>query len=49
MTAEQLAEKANVTRKTIAKMETGFDNPTVQSVETFANTELMSLRTQIFY
>jgi XRE family transcriptional regulator, regulator of sulfur utilization len=36
LTAEQLSEKANVTRATIAKMETGFDNPTVQTVESLA-------------
>ncbi len=36
LTAEELAEKANVTRATIVKMETGFDNPTVQTIEALA-------------
>jgi len=36
ITAEQLAEKANVTRATIVKMESGFDNPTVQTIDALA-------------
>lgn len=36
LTAEQLASKAKVTRATIAKMETGFNNPTVQTLEALA-------------
>ncbi|WP_294344340.1 XRE family transcriptional regulator [Prosthecochloris sp.] len=37
MTAEQLAGKANVTRATIAKIEAGFDNPRVQTIEALAS------------
>lgn len=37
MTTEQLASKANVTRATIAKIETGFDNPRVQTIEALAS------------
>lgn len=36
LTAEQLAAKANVTRATIAKMESGFNNPTVQTIDALA-------------
>jgi transcriptional regulator with XRE-family HTH domain len=36
LTAEQLAEKANVTRATVAKMESGFNNPTVQTIDALA-------------
>jgi transcriptional regulator with XRE-family HTH domain len=36
LTAEQLADKADVTRATIAKMETGFTNPTIQTIEALA-------------
>jgi XRE family transcriptional regulator, regulator of sulfur utilization len=32
LTAEPLAAKTNVTRATVAKMETGFNNPTVQTI-----------------
>jgi transcriptional regulator with XRE-family HTH domain len=37
LTAEQLATKANVTRATIAKMESGFNNPTVQTIDALAS------------
>ncbi|WP_287373802.1 helix-turn-helix domain-containing protein [Prosthecochloris sp.] len=37
MTAEQLASEANVTRATIAKIEAGFDNPRVQTIEALAS------------
>lgn len=36
LTAEQLAEKANVTRATVTKMEAGFNNPTVQTIDALA-------------
>lgn len=36
LTAEELATKANLTRATIAKMENGFNNPTVQTLESLA-------------
>lgn len=36
LTAEQLASKANVTRATVAKMESGFNNPTVQTLDALA-------------
>lgn len=36
LTADQLAQKANVTRATVTKMETGFNNPTVQTIEALA-------------
>jgi transcriptional regulator with XRE-family HTH domain len=36
LTAEQLASRANVTRATIAKIESGFDNPTVQTLDALA-------------
>jgi transcriptional regulator with XRE-family HTH domain len=36
LTAEQLAAKANVTRATVAKMETGFNNPTAQTIDALA-------------
>lgn len=36
LTAEQLAAKANVTRATVAKMESGFNNPTVQTIDALA-------------
>jgi len=36
LTADDLAGKANLTRATIAKMENGFNNPTVQTLESLA-------------
>lgn len=36
MTAEQLSRKADVTRATIAKIEAGFNNPRVQTIESLA-------------
>lgn len=36
MTAEQLSGKSDVTRATIAKIEAGFDNPRVQTIEALA-------------
>lgn len=37
LTADQLATKANVTRATVLKMESGFNNPTVQTIDALAS------------
>jgi transcriptional regulator with XRE-family HTH domain len=37
LTAEELAKRANVTRATVAKIEAGAGNPTIETIESLSN------------